>query len=438
MKQKMPHFIRYALLSIGLGVFVAMLAMPAQAALDVKITESADQAIPIAIVPFGSASPVPLDIAKLASHDLQTTGLFDVVARSQMLGQPHSPENVNYANWRAMGTTNVVVGNVVPSQNGGYTIRFHILNTYSGRSIGSYEVNVARNGLRDAAHAVANLIYKQLTGEKGYFLSRIAYITVTQGNGGRTYQLVVADYDGHDAATIYSSKDPIMSPAWSPDGNHIAYVAFDVSHGRTSLRVQEVATGRIREISSRPGINGAPSWSPDGSRLALTLSYQGSPDIYVYNLRTNQMQRLTRSPAIDTEAVWAPDGNSIVFTSDRGGSPQLYRMSARGGQVSRITHTGNGAQDAAFSPDGKLLAFVENGPNGYRIAVQDLQTGNVRALTRGGLVESPDFAPNGQAIIYATQGGNNALATVSVNGEVHSQLSQRGKVQEPSWGPAPY
>lgn len=438
MKYTQSRIVWHALFLNSLCVLVAIIAMPAQAVLNVKITESADQAIPVAIVPFGSADAVPLDVAQVASHDLQTTGLFNVVPRDQMLGRPHAPEDVNYANWRAMGTANVVVGTVQPSATGGYQIRFHILNAYTSQSIGSYEINVAGNGLRDAAHAVANLIYKELTGEEGYFLSRIAYIAVTQDNGNRQYQLVVADYDGHDAATIYSSLDPVMSPAWSPDGSRIAYVAFDVDRGRTSLRVQEVATGEIREISSRPGINGAPAWSPDGSRLAMTLSYQGSPDIYVYGLRTNQLTRLTNNPAIDTEADWSPDGSSIVFTSDRGGSPQIYRIPATGGQVERITFTGHSAQDAAFSPDGTQLVFVEDGPNGYRISVRDMETGNVRALTRGGLVESPDFAPNGQAIIYATQGLHNALATVSINGEVHTTLSQRGKVQEPSWGVAPY
>lgn len=435
MKQKSPHLVRNALLFLGLCLLIAV---PAQAALNVKITESANQAIPIAIVPFGNVAPVPVDIASVVSHDLKTTGLFEVLPRDQMLGTPHTPEQVNYANWRAIGTVNVVVGTVKRNQSGGYNIRFHVLNAYTNRSAGSFEINVGPNGLRDAAHAVANLIYKTLTGEKGYFLSRIAYVTVTHEDGVRKYQLVVADYDGHDAATIYSSLDPVMSPAWSPDGQRIAYVAFNVERGRTSLRIQEVATGKIREISSRPGINGAPAWSPDGTKLAITLSFEGNPDIYSYELRSGQLTRLTRSPAIDTEAAWASNGNSIIFTSDRGGEPQIYRMAADGGQVERITFTGNSSQDSTLSPNGEYMAFVENGPNGYRIAVKNMKTGNVRALTNGGLVESPDFAPNGQAIIYATQGGQNALATVSINGEVHGQLSQRGKVREPSWGSTPY
>lgn len=435
MKQKMPRFACYVVLLLSL---YALTAIPAQAALNVKITESANQAIPVAIVPFGSAGSLPLDVAKVVSHDLKTTGLFDVLARKQMLGQPHKPKNVNYANWRAIGMVNVVVGTIDRNNRGGYQIRFHILNAYTNRAVGNYEINVTRDGLRDAAHAVANLIYKELTGKEGYFLSRIAYVTVKRDNGNRHYQLVVADYDGHDAATIYSSLDPIMSPAWSPDGTRIAYVAFDVNRGRTSLRIQEVATGKIRKISSRPGINGAPTWSPDGTKLAMTLSFKGNPDIYTYNLRTDQLRRLTNSPAIDTEAAWSPDGEHIVFTSGRGGAPQIYRMTTRGGQIERITFTGNSSQDPAVSPNGQLLAFVENGPNGYRIMVKNMETDNVRALTNGGLVESPDFAPNGQAIIYATQGSRNTLATVSINGEVHSRLSQSGKVREPSWGAAPY
>ena len=292
--------------------------------------------------------------------------------------------------------------------------------------------------MRDAAHTVANLIYEEFTGEQGYFLSRIAYVAATRDNGGQRYRLVVSDYDGSNPATIYSSPDPVLSPAWSPDGSRIAYVAYAVAEGRTSLRVQEVATGDIREISSRSGINGAPAWSPDGNQLAMTLSFEGDPDIYKYDLRTNQLTQLTRNPSIDTEPAWSPDGQHIAFTSDRGGSPQVYQMSSSGGQIQRLTFSGQSNQRAAYSPDGEQLTLVQNGENGFRIAVLQLDTNNTRIVSDGPLDDSPNFAPNGQAIIYATQGGNNALAVVSTDGEVRSRLSQSGEVREPSWGPAGY
>jgi len=437
MNQFAPNRIRKALLLL-FSLSIVVVTLPAQAALHVKITESANQAIPVAVVPFGSPGSVPVDIAKVAAHDLRTTGLFDVLSRDRMLATPHTPDDVNYANWRTIGSDNLVVGTVKPGENGDYRIRFHILNVYSGESMASFEITSSESDMREAAHTVANLVYKQLTGEEGYFLSRIAYVAVTEDQGVRHYRLMVADYDGQNAATIYSSLDPVMSPAWSPDGKHIAYVAFDVNRGRTSLRVQEVATGKIREISSQVGINGAPAWSPDGSKLALTLSHQGNPDIYVYDLRSDKLTQLTHSNSIDTEASWSPDGRYIAFTSDRGGSPQIYRMSASGGQAERLTYTGNNSQDSAYSPDGKLLTFVENGSDGYRVAVMDLDSGNVRVVSKGPLDEGPVFAPNGQAIMYATQGPTNALATVSVDGQVHARLSQSGEVREPSWGVAPY
>lgn len=435
----MKHlYSRLVLFGFSLLCLVGLSAMPTQAALQVDITDSASSAIPIAITPFGEPGALPLDIAQVASNDLKSTGLFEVLDRGSMLAAPHSPEAVNYANWRAVGADNLVVGSVQPNQRGGYRIRFHILNVYQGQPISSFEINASRDELRDAAHTVANLIYEEFTGEKGYFLSRIAYVAVTRDNSGRRYQLVVADYDGYNAATIYSSRDPVMSPAWSPDGSRIAYVAFNVAQGRTSLRIQEVATGEIREVSSRPGINGAPAWSPDGSHLAITLSFEGNPDIYKYNLRSGQLTQLTRSPAIDTEPTWSPDGDHIAFTSDRGGDPQVYQMTSGGGQVQRLTFSGGSSQAATYSPDGGEMALVQGGANGFRIAVKNLETNNIRIVSNGPLDESPDFAPNGQAIIYATQGGNNALATVSTDGEVHTRLSQPGQVREPSWGPAPY
>lgn len=422
------------------ALLVAFFAIaPAQAALQVDITDSSESAIPIAISPFGASDgSLPVDVAQIASDDLASTGLFDVFERQNMVGNPTRPDQVNYDNWRTASVDNLVVGSAQPNGQGGYRIRFDLLDIYQGKSVASWQINAGRDELRDAAHTIANLVYEKFIGKKGYFLSRISYITMAKENGGLRYRLIVSDYDGHNPVTVYSSRDPIMSPAWSPDGRRLAYVAFDVNRGRSSLRVQDLATGNIREISSRPGINGAPAWSPDGSRLAMTLSYRGSPDIYVYNLNTNQMTQLTNNGSIDTEATWSPDGRYIAFTSDRGGKPQIYRMRSDGSQVQRLTFDGESNQRPDYSPDGDTLTFVQKSGNGFRVAVMDTQNNNVRIVSEGPLDDSPNFAPNGQAIIYAKQGRSNELATVSIDGDTRSRLSQSGEVREPAWGPLGY
>lgn len=436
MKQLTTRTFLLGAASLILGL---MAVAPAQAALQVDITDSAEGAVPIAISPFGSrAGTLPQDIAQIASDDLESTGLFQVLDRGSMVATPSSPEQVNYQNWRSSSVDNLVVGSAEPNGQGGYRLRFDLLDVYQGRSIAGFQINADRNELRDAAHTVANLIYEKFIGKKGYFLSRMAYITMAKEGGGLRYRLVVSDYDGHNPATVYSSRDPIMSPTWSPDGSKLAYVAFDVDRGRSSLRVQDLASGNIREISSRAGINGAPSWSPDGNRLALTLSYRGNPDIYSYNLNTNQMTQLTNNGAIDTEATWSPDGNYIAFTSDRGGKPQVYRMRSDGGQVERLTFEGESNQRADYSPDGKQMAMVQKSGNGFRIAVMDLENNNIRIVSDGPLDDSPNFAPNGQAIMFAKQGRNNELATVSIDGQTKTRLSQSGEVREPAWGPLGY
>jgi len=412
------------------------LAMPAQAQLQVDITDSSQSAIPIAISPFGGSLPV--DVAQVASNDLESTGLFKVYSRNSMVAKPTSPDQVNFDNWRTSAVDNLVVGSAGSNGQGGYRLTFDLLDVYQGRSVASFQINAAGNELRDAAHTVANLIYEKFVGKKGYFLSRISYITMAKEGGGLRYRLIVSDYDGNNPATVYSSRDPIMSPAWSPDGSKLAYVAFDVRRGRSSLRVQDLATGNIREVSSRSGINGAPTWSPDGNRLAMTLSFRGNPDIYSYNLSSSQLTQLTNNGAIDTEANWSPDGSSIVFTSDRGGKPQVYRMRSDGSSVERLTFDGDSNQRASYSPDGDQLTMVQKSGSGFRIAVMDLQNNNIRIVSDGPLDDSPKFAPNGQAIIYAKQGRSNELATVSTDGETRTRLSQSGEVREPSWGPLGY
>ncbi|WP_423820712.1 Tol-Pal system beta propeller repeat protein TolB [Salinisphaera sp. SPP-AMP-43] len=427
--------------AIGLAVcLTAATLSPAQAALQVDITQSSDSAIPIAISPFGSANGrLPVDVAQVASDDLSSTGRFRIFPRQNMLSQPSSPEAVNYDNWRTQHIDNLVVGSASSNGQGGYQLTFNLLDVPQGQSTASYQINAGPNELRDAGHTVANLIYQRFIGEKGYFLSRIAYITVT-GNSAdnRKFRLVVSDYDGSHPSTVYSSQDPVMSPAWSPNGRKLAYVAFNVYKGVSSVRVQDLASGNVRTISSGSGVNGAPAWSPDGSKIAFTKSKDGDSDIFVYNLNSGQVRQLTHSNAIDTEPTWSPNGGTIAFTSDRGGRPQIYQMNSQGGQVQRLTYDGQSNQRADFSPNGDSIVMVQKSGNGFRIAVMDLSNNNVRIVSNGPLDDSPAFAPNGQVILYAKQGGNNALATVSVDGDVKSTLSQAGEVREPAWGPLGY
>jgi TolB protein len=420
-------------------LLLAMLLFPGigLSALRVDVTSGVSGAIPIAIVPFEGGQGLPVDIAAVIEQDLASTGQFRALPRADMLERPASAQAVKYENWRAVKIDNLVVGSLQAQADGSLKIRFELLDVYKAGKLAGYEVTSkgGPSALRYTAHKIADLIYEKLTGLPGYFTSRIAYVTTT-GSGWKTkYELWVADYDGFNERSIARADDVIMSPSWSPDGRKLAYVAF--RDGRNEIYVHELATGQATRVSSRPGINGAPAWSPDGRYLAMTLSYAGSPDIYVHDLQTGQQRRLTESPAIDTEPNWAPDGKSLVFTSDRGGRPQLYRVSVNGGNAERLTFEGKSNQRGVFSPDGKRLAMVHEGNKGYRIAVLDLASGNFSVLTDGPLDESPGFAPNGQAIIYARATGSGAeLATISVDGRVQRRLSQPGTVREPAWSPS--
>ncbi len=409
----------------------------AAAALRVEIQQGVADPIPVAVVPFsagGNAAP-PLDVAEVVERDLTWTGQFRLLSRSDMLEKPGTPEEVNLNNWRAVKADHIVVGQMLPAA-GGYRIRFAVIDVYRPeRRAASFEVDAPAKDLRLAGHTIANRVYEVLTGHQGIFTTRIAYVTATQTSRGPRYELVVADYDGYNPRSIATSPESIMSPAWSPDGTKIAYVTFDIDAGKSLLQIQDLASGRTELVSDRAGINGAPAWSPNGRHLAMTLSTRGNPDVYVYDVRSRKLDPITQSPAIDTEPAWSPDGNYLVFTSDRGGRAQIYRTPAQGGREERLTFEGKSNTRAVYSPDGESLAMVHES-GGYRVAVMDLKTRGLRVVTGGPLDESPTFAPNGQALIYArTAGGRVELATVSVDGRVKTSLRQRGEVREPAWSP---
>lgn len=406
--------------------------------LKIRITEGATGAQPIAIVPFGVVGnqAVPHDIAAIVSADLKRSGRFEPLSPADMISHPHSGKEVVFRDWKALGTDSLVIGQIEPNGPGGFRIRFQLFDVLRGEQQAGYTITTTTRDLRATAHQIADLIYEKLTGERGAFATRIAYVTAERsGDSGQELSLIIADSDGYGPQTILRSEEPIMSPAWSPDGLKLAYVSFE--NGRPSIFVQEAFTGKRFKVTGFRGINGAPAWSPDGTRLALTLSKDGNSEIYVLDVASRGLQRLTNHYAIDTEPAWSPDGQSIVFTSSRGGLPQIYSIPSAGGTAKRVTFDGKYNARASYSPDGRLLALVTRANGKYRIGVYDLARGQLTVLTDGALDESPSFAPNGRMIIYATKiGGKGELAAVSTDGRVKQQLHlQKGDVREPAWSP---
>jgi len=417
----------------------AALAGTARAALEIEVTSGVRDPVPIAIVPFARAVPADggLDVAEVIQHDLEGSGRFKALARERMPATPTRTEEVAAPAWKAAGSDYVVVGRVVAGEGGNLAVEFDLINTLTGAKLATQRFTGAPSALRNAAHRVSDAVYQKILGVRGAFATRIAYVAVDGEPPAQRYQLIVADADGANQHLILESRFPLMSPAWSPDGQWLAYVSFETKH--SAVYTQLVRTGERRQVSARAGINGAPEWSPDGKKLALTLGGTGgNPDIYILDLASQGLTRITDDPAIDTEPVWSADGRNLFFTSDRAGSPQIYQIAAQAGaRPKRITFGSSYSARPRVSPDGTLLAMVTLDNGSYRVAVQELASNTVRTLSHGRLDESPSFAPNGATLIYAECDSNRgALATVSTDGLTGLRLkSSQGEVREPAWGP---
>ena len=427
------HRLKTNLLALVLLVAV----QPAAASLTIEITQGVDSALPIAVVPFdtsGLTNKLPEDIAEIVSSDLNRSGVLRTLERSALPETPYFSNQVNYGHWRNAGQDYLVVGRVREESAGVYRIEFQLLDVLKRKQLLGRSMVAKRRDLRSRAHQISDFIYEQITGTRGAFNTRIAYVRA-QKNAAREYVLQVADSDGYNPQNVLESDEPIMSPSWSPDGNSLAYVSFESSF--PEIYIQHLATARRTKVAAFEGVNSAPSWSPDGKFLALVLSKDGSPDIYIMNTATRRLQQLTRHRSIDTEPVWTPDGRSVIFTSDRSGSPQLYQIAIDGGQPRRLTFEGNYNSAPNLSPDGRYLAMVHAMRGQYRIAQLELETGNLTILTDSSLDESPSFSPNGKMVLYAsTQGPNGILYAVSIDGRAKHKLSdQAGDIREPVWGP---
>ena len=418
-------------------VMAFMLAMPARAELVIEITRGVENPIKIAVVPFRvkSAGAFDVDLARLIESNLERSGQFVRVRRDTMLSLPGPEDQIFYRDWRAIDSEYTVVGSLERDTDG-LLVRFGLHDVYGERVLFAERIPGSSGSLRDIGHYISDRIYEALTGLKGIFSTRLLYVSAERrSEKDQTFKLILSDADGGRPQTIFQSSEPILSPAWSPDGSRVAYMSFRGK--RAGIYVQTLATGEVQKVSDFPGLNSAPSFSPDGRKLVLTLSRDGNPELYVANLRTGQLDRMTNHFAIDTEASWSPDGRSILFTSSRGGKPQLYMMNVSDKTVKRVTFDGDYNSNGAFTPDGESIVFVHRTNERFHIARMNLKTREIRILTETDLDESPSVAPNGTMLIYATSDEERGLlGLVSMDGRVRVRLpSVSESVREPAWSP---
>lgn len=401
----------------------------AQAQFRVEVSGVGMTQIPFSAVTFRGNQQVDQDIAAIVRADLERSGQFRFV--DPLPGQIDETSRPDLAPWRARTIDAMLAGSITRLADGRFDIRFRLWDVVQARDLGGLSYPVTAQDLRLAAHRIADYIYEKLTGDKGVFATRIAYVS----KNGNQHVLWVADADGENARAALTSPEPIISPSWAPGGGQLAYVSFESR--KPVIYTHDVATGRRRLLANFRGSNSAPSWSPDGSQLAATLSISGNAQIYVMSAAGGEPRRLTQSSSIDTEPVFSADGQSLFFVSDRGGSPQIYRMGVQGGNPQRLTFNGNYNISPAPSPDGRWLAYVSRIGGAFRLHVMELATGNVTALTSTSGDESPSFSPNSRLIIYATRDqGQEALMTSTVDGRIKTRLAgARGDIREPQWGP---
>lgn len=407
----------------------ALLSTPLLAQFRVEVSGVGLTQMPVAVATFRGEAQAPQKIGAIVKADLERSGLFRAIdAAGQAADETTRPDLVV---WRQKGADSLVTGSVTPLADGRFDVRLRLWDIVRGQDLGGQSFAVTAADLRLSAHRIADFVYERLTGEKGIFSTRIAYVTKLS----QRFTLWVADSDGENAQSALASPEPIISPAWSPNGSQLAYVSFESR--KPVIYAHDVASGRRRLLANFRGSNSAPAWSPDGRHIAATLSRDGGSQLYLIDANGGEPRRLTQSSSIDTEPAYSPDGKNIYFVSDRGGAPQIYRMSASGSNIDRVTFNGAYNISPAVSPDGKWLAYISRVGGAFKLQVMQLGSGTVTQITDTSADESPSFAPNSRLIVYATQQqGREALMTTTLDGKIKARLAgSSGDIREPDWGP---
>lgn len=419
---------RHLLISSFAAAAAASGTRPALAQFRVEISGVGATRIPIAIGRFRNEDVSGQAVASIVRADLERSGLFRVIEPTTAMDELTQP---NMSEWRGRAADALVAGSAARLADGRFDIRYKLWDVVKGTDLGGQSLAVVAGDVRLAAHRIADAIYQKLTGERGVFSTRIAYVT----KAGSRYTLRITDADGEGGQVALASPEPIISPSWSPDGRELAYVSFETQ--KAVVWVQDLSTGARRQIANFRGSNSAPAWTADGQSVAATLTRDGLSQLYLLNRSGGTPRRLTTSSAIDTEPVFTKDGRTMYFVSDRGGSPQIYRMASTGGDATRVTFSGNYNISPDVSPDGRTLTYVTRQGNAYRVVTQDLAGGAITTLTETTEDESPSFAPNGRLIIYATRAqGQDVLMTTTLDGKIKTRLlASNIDVREPTWGP---
>lgn len=405
------------------------------AEVEFTITKSNVRAVPIAILPFTNNVEVT-KVAKVIEDDLKLSGQFKAIEQEQLIERPTNASEIKYSTWRLLGAQYLTIGSIQSTGAGRYEILLKLFSVTEQKQMMSLTLPILAGELRSGGHYIADKIYEKITGIKGIFSTKIAYVTASKVSNGLEYQLLVADSDGKNAQALVTSNQPLLSPEWSPRGNKIAYVSFE--KGNSAIYIQNLATGGRELMSSFKGINSSPSFSPDGKKLSMTLSKSGNPEIYLMDIYTKQLTQITKNWSIDTEASWTPDGQNLVFTSDRGGKPNLYQVNVNNLEVKRLTFGSDYNAGGGYSPNSEYICYVQGSKNKYQIALLHNQSETSQTISDGPLDETPTFAPNNNMVLYATKNrqGQGILISTSLDGSTKNQLVvSNGHIKDPAWSP---
>jgi len=418
-------------------IFNILISFSTLAQLNITIDGGNASALPIAVADFVNTSePLTTDMAAIIRNDLARSGQFKPLDRDLLVEKPRSDADINFGTWRLLNADFISYGDITHLDNDRIEVRFRLASVAEQKQLLALTLPLNKFQARAGAHYIADRIYEEILGIPGIFSTKLAYVTAHKELNEFKYQLIVADSDGYGPQSLVTSKEPLLSPTWSPDGKKLAYVSFE--QGNSAIYIQDLSTGARTQLTSYAGINGAPKFSPNGQRLAITLSKSGNPEIYTLNIFDKKLTQITNHWGIDTEPEWSPDGQSIYFTSDRGGKPQIYQINLLNKQAKRITFEGDYNARASLSPDGKYIAMVHGNNNRYQIALLHRPSNTFQLISDGKLDETPSFAPNGAMVLFATrtEAGQGLLKAVSTDGQTSNDLVlSNGHVREPSWSP---